>query len=152
MISKNRLQQLIKEELSRAVNITEVEEEASALDDTNLTGTQSHGAMAAGSREWAQKVAKGEVDQELSNAERFLIDKVYNFLIELANTPGVDLKRARPVMETFLAKLQRQLEGMADEEIPAQAVEDEGEAEPAPTDDAGAAGAMAQKIGDALGG
>ena len=148
MISKNRLQQLIKEELSRAVNITEADEE-SALDDTNLTGTQSHGAMTSGAREWAQKVAKGEVDKELSNAERFLIDKVYNFLIELANKPGVDLKRARPVMETFLAKLQRQLEGMADEEIPDEAA---GAKDADPADTAATTKDLAQTVAGALGG
>ena len=156
MISKKRLKQLIKEELSRAVNVTEADDEGN-LDTALSRGTMTKANQAAAALQTSKDLRSGDAGQELSMRERNMIEKIYNFVMELANQPDVDLMKARPAFETFLDKIERQL--ATPEDAAADADAEAAEGEPAPTDDAGAdsmaadAGAdMAQKIAGALGG
>ena len=134
MISKNRLKQLIKEELSRVVSITE--EEGQEEDPTKLAGTTTHGEFTRSTVQGGRDLAQGKGDEEMTNQERHIVDKVYSFLMKLANSPGVDLKRGRPALETFLTRLNKMFEDAKDSDAESELAAAEAE-----HDAAGAEGA-----------
>jgi hypothetical protein len=86
-ISKQRILQIIKEEV----------EDATKLKSTSL-GQSAHKKSA---------LAGVEAGEEFTAQERSIVDQIQNFVTQIASTPGVDLPRYKSALERALKYLQK---------------------------------------------
>lgn len=94
-LTKSKLKEIIKEALE------EVEQQDAAK---IKSGTMSKSARA--------RAARGRItgdSSELTGQEQNIIDQLEQFVSNLAGSPGVDLTKARPLLQRVLKLLQQQV-------------------------------------------
>ena len=99
-LTKEKLKQIIKEEISNILN----EEEEAAVDSKLKSGVMSGGQFATSGKE--QRAA---ANPEVDNNEKALINQIDEFLLKLAALPGVELSRHRQTLQTILRMLEKKI-------------------------------------------
>ena len=91
-ISKQRLLQILKEEVKDSTNLQSKTVSASAMKAADLERVK-------------------QTDSETTTQEAGIINQIEDFLAKLAATPGVDLVQKRSVLEKILKLLQQNIKG-----------------------------------------
>ena len=91
-ISKQRLLQILKEEVENSTKLTNKSVSASAMRTADIERIN-------------------QTDSETTTQEAGIINQIENFLAKLAATPGVDLVQKRTVLERILKLLQQNIKG-----------------------------------------
>jgi len=113
-ITKSQLKQIIKEEIEVAVDegildtvkgklgMTPKPDAVETPDDTKL----NRKTMAKGQSVAKAKGALASGSDELSNPERGIIQQLIEFLLKLAQVPGVEFQLKRPIIQKVMKILQ----------------------------------------------
>ena len=91
-ISKQRLLQILKEEVKDSTNLQSKTVSASAMKAADLERVK-------------------QADSETTTQEAGIINQIEDFLAKLAATPGVDLVQKRTTLERILKLLQQNIKG-----------------------------------------
>jgi len=91
-ISKQRLLQILKEEVENSTKLTNKSVSASAMRTADIERIN-------------------QTDSETTTQEAGIINQIEDFLAKLAATPGVDLVQKRTVLERILKLLQQNIKG-----------------------------------------
>ena len=98
-ISKQKLKQIILEEFE---SMEEIMSSAAATDDISYDTKVKSGVKAAGTFAQDRKDTALNVNPEISNTERSILDQIDKFLLDVAAIEGVELNNNRPQIEQIL--------------------------------------------------
>ena len=106
-LTTNSLEELVREVLA---------EQEPNQDPTKLTSTSMGGASFATSGKDQRKAA----NPELSNLERGIVQQVDQFLLDLAELPGVELNNKKAIIKRVMGMLQKQIAGSTPQQVAEQ--------------------------------
>lgn len=114
IVSELQLKQFIKEEIEYALDEIETDikepetdqDESPAIGDKQKLTTTSKGAASFAK---AGKEDRKGANPELSNYERGIIQQIDDFLLKLAQVPGVELQMKKPIIQKVMNILQKRV-------------------------------------------
>ena len=99
-LTKEKLKQIIKEEMTNILNESQ----------TQATGSKlKSGVMSSGQFATSGKDQRVDANPEVDNNEKSLINQIDAFLLKLAALPGVELSRHRATLQTILRTLEKKI-------------------------------------------
>ena len=99
-LTPSSLEEMVRE-------VLRLQEQEAEQDHSKLTTTSMGGASFATSGKEQRKAA----NPELSNLERGIVQQVDQFLLDLAELPGVELNNKKAIIKRVMSMLQKQIAG-----------------------------------------